>query len=487
MLRAHKEDDFALNHKTGITYKEIFAYSFGLFGLQVMIGYVNTYLAQFYNKTMGAQLATVGLVMLAAKLISALADPFIGGIIDRSRFKSGKLRPFILISAVPFLILSFVMYFVVPLRGAARYPYMFVTFTLWSIAMSLADIPSQGMLSVLTPDPNERNKVAGFANVLKNVGASACCVIMPVICVVTRSENGAISQKEFFIGAAVMTVLGCGLFSLIYFFNREAVPYRSNSFRMSEIFTYLKGNKPLMLVFLSSLLGFGRSIGFGIQAQAAHALIGTVHIGGITIGGENMILVLGLTTAVTSTVSMMLIPAITKRLNERRTFILMSVYGGVTCTISFLIYASGINSVGSMLICLFFTGFMYGSHGFLPMVMVADSVDYYEYKTGKRTEGICFAVLSLGIKIATALSVASGLIIVGLSGYNANAAVFTDHTKNIIYAAYVWIPGIASVLSMIPIFFYKIVGSEKRDMIRSLRRSRESANNGTGVCNVEEN
>ncbi|NMP37379.1 MAG: hypothetical protein GX051_04545 [Clostridiales bacterium] len=476
-----------MSRKTAITYKEIFAYSFGLFGLQLTIGYINTYIAQFYNKTMGAQLATVGLIMLAAKLISAFADPFIGGLIDRSRFKNGKLRPFILISSVPFFLLSFFMYFVVPLRGVALYGYMFLTFTLWSIAMSLADIPSQGMLSVLTPDPAERNKVAGFANVLKNAGASACCVIMPVICVITRSENGAITKKEFLIGAAVMAVIGCALFSLIYFFNREAVTYRSNSFRMKEIIPYLKGNKPLMLVFLSSLLGFGRSIGFGIQAQASHVLIGTVHVGGITIGGENMILLLGITTAVTSTASMMLMPAITKRLNEKKTFILMSVYGGVTGTIAYLVYASGHNSVGAMLLCLFFTGFMYGSHSFLPMVMVADSVDYYEYKTGKRAEGVCFAVLSLGIKIATALSVAAGLIIVGLSGYDANAEEFATHTKNIIYAAYVLVPGMASLLSMIPIFFYNIVGTQKRDMIRALRRRHLQTNDSTGVCNVEEN
>lgn len=461
--------------KKGITTKEIMAYSFGLLGLQTIIGYMNSYQAQFYNKTMAADLGIVGIIMLIAKLISSFADPYIGSLIDKSKLKGGKLRPWILIALLPFLIITVVIFITVPFRGIALYIYIFITFLFWSIAMSFADIPSQGMLAMLSPDPDDRNKTAGIANLLKSVGGAVCLVVVPVICIITQSEGGAIGKTEYLISAIFLGLLGCGLFSLIFFVNRERVPYQSNNVTVKDMFIMLKSNKPLMLIFISAIIGFGRGVGVAIQTQVAHVLVGDVTLFGMTLGGENTVVILGVTSAISSVISMALVPLMTKKLNEKKVFIGMGIYGFVITLLCFILYVSGVRQLASILVMLFFVGLMYGPHTFLPMVMVADCVDYYEWKTNKRTEGAHYAVLSLSIKLSTALAVAGGLGMISLSGYNANMTEFSTQTENIVFGVFVLIPGISGMLAAIPIFFYKLVGKNKQKVVLELSNRRMNA------------
>ena len=116
---------------------------------------------------MGANLAVVGVLILAVKVLSAAFDPVVGGLIEKRGGKGGKLRPFIAYSVIPLAVTTVVIFIKVPLTGFALYAYVFVTFLLWSMAMTLGDVPSQGIASVLTPDAQERTNVT--AHTLKNV------------------------------------------------------------------------------------------------------------------------------------------------------------------------------------------------------------------------------------------------------------------------------------------------------------------------------
>ncbi len=145
-------------------FKEVLAYSLGLFGFQAIVGFLNSYQAGFYHAQMAANLAVVGILILVIKVVSAVFDPVVGNLIERGRSPKGKLRPFIAYSLLPLLIMTIVVFIPVPLTGFALYAYIFVTFLLWSLAMTLGDVPSQAIASVLTPDPTERTNVISIAN-----------------------------------------------------------------------------------------------------------------------------------------------------------------------------------------------------------------------------------------------------------------------------------------------------------------------------------
>lgn len=452
--------------KKHIKFGEILAYSLGLFGLQTIMFYLNSYFAEFLNMTTGANLAIVGIILLLAKVVSAIFDPIVGNLIEgKKQGKNGKFKPFIIYSLIPIVILTIAMFIKVPFRGAGLYVYIFVLYTLWCISITVGDVPSQGISAVLTPNPTERTNVISISNTFKSIGQSAPFVIVPVICLCIKGGagfEGKISATEYLVNAIFIAIAGAGLLSLIFFFNKERVPYTSNKMSFKDMFTILKHNKPLMLIVLSYFLGFGRQLAMGIQVQAAVSILGSA----------NKLLIIALPTGIGTMISMALCPLLIKKFNEKNTFIALSVYGFI---ISLATYFVGFSNIYVMLVFLFLLGLQFGAVNILPIVMVADSVDYYESKTGKRTEGVAYAVLTFAIKVTLAMGIALGLILLSVFKYDASIepSAIPQSVKKGVYFSYTVVPGITSLLACIPILFYNLVGKTKKDITDKLQQQRE--------------
>ncbi len=469
-----------------MNFKEILAYSLGLFGFQAIVGLLNSYQAEFYGSVMGASLAVVGIIILVAKVVSAIFDPIVGNKIEGTNSKLGKFKPFILASIPVLLIFTAIVFFDIPalhfdVAGNKLYVYIFVTFLIWCLGMTLADVPTQGIAAVLTPDANERTNVVSIANTAKQIGFAACAVIVPVICLIIPEGSKVLVKKgeadtpmiagEYFWSALATAAAGCLLMALIVLWNKERVPYSAgekNTFK--DMIGAINGNKPLILVIVSYFLGFGRQMAMGIQVQAANALIGS----------QNLVIILGITTAIGSMISMAITPVLIKKLGEKVTYLALSIYGFVISVAAYIVFAYITNNQIVMYAFLFLIGLQFSAVTLMPMIMTADCVDYYEYETGKRKEGPVYALLSLTIKVCLALGTALGLIFVGKSGYSealAAGEAFSDSTKNMIFFAYTAMPGILALLSAIPIFRYDIYGEKKAKISAELQARREAKEN----------
>lgn len=469
--------------KKYMNFKEIAAYSLGLFGFQAIVGLLNSYQAEFDGSILGANVSVVAILILVAKIVSAVADPIVGGMVDRSKSKHGKFKSMILYSLVPLLVFTAVVFVKVPFKGFGLYAWIFITYLIWSIAMTMGDVPSQGIASALTPDPTERTNVVSISNTFKQIGFSACVVIVPIVCLIIPGGSKVIVEKgqtdtpmisSEYLGTAILTaILGCALFALIPLMNKERVKVESNEkISTKDMINALKNNKPLMLVIVSYFLGFGRQMAMGIQVQAATVILGS----------QNLVAVLGIVTAIGSMISMALCPMLIKKMNEKKAYILLSVYGFAASVFSFVIghfwFQNPENTVLTVLFyaSLFLIGLQFGSVTLMPMIMTADAVDYYEYETGKRMEGAAYSILTLTIKVCLALGTAVGLVFVSASGYyeSLEAGNFTNSTKDIIFFAYTALPGILALLSIIPMFKYDIVGEKKQKISEELQKRRNA-------------
>ena len=460
-----------LQNKKYLTVKELIFYSLGLFGLQAIIFYINSYQVEFYSGSgmiEASKMVIVTFIILAAKLVSAVFDPLIGNLIDSKKGgKHGKLKPFIVISTIPLSILTVLIFCKVNLTGFALYAYIFVTTTLWSVAMTLGDVPSQGMSAVITPNPTERNNLIGFSGTLKSIGQAAPYVVAPAVCLCVPGGagiEGTISTTEYLWCAIVISVLGSLMFLGIFFFNKERVPYEAERVSLKDMFGIIKNNKYLLLVVASYFLGFARQGAMAIQAQTANAIL----------GGANKIIILGISTAVGTVISMAVTPILIKKFDEKKVFIAMSIYGGVSSVLAYLVAVWTNFNLIALIATLFLMGLQFGAVNIMPMIMVADSVDYYEWKTGKRTEGVAYAVLSLCIKVTLALGAAVCLawVFADFTGYQANMTEFSDSVKKGVFFSYTVIPGITSALAAIPIFFYDLVGDKKKQISADLAARR---------------
>ena len=479
-----------LSTKKYMNFKEIDAYSLGLFGFQAIVGLLNSYQAEFDASILGADIAVVGILILVAKIVSAVADPVVGNLVDKSKSKLGKFKSMIIYSIIPLLIMSAVVFIDVPFKSnsMATYVWIFVTYLIWSIAMTMGDVPSQGIAAALTPNPTERTNVVSISNTFKQVGFSACVVIVPIVCLIIPNGSKVFVKKgetdvpmiasEYFWVAVLTAVLGCVLFALIPLINKERVVTQSNEkVTAKDMVMALKDNKPFMLVIVSYFLGFGRQMAMGIQVQAANVLLGS----------QNLVAVLGIVTAVGSMISMAICPLLIKKLDEKKAYILLSVYGFAASIFSFVIghfwFQSPQNMVLTILFyaSLFLIGLQFGAVTLMPMIMTADCVDYYEYKTGKRMEGAAYSILTLTIKVCLALGTALGLVFVQVSGYGntladitagVSGAAFTTKTKDIVFFAYTAMPGILALLSIVPMIKYDIVGEKKNEITKALAEKR---------------
>lgn len=469
--------------KKHMNFKEIAAYSLGLFGFQAIVGLLNSYQAEFDGSVLGANVSVVAILILIAKIVSAVADPVVGNLVDRSKSKLGKFKSMIVYSLAPLLVMTAVVFLKVPFSGVGLYVWIFITYLIWSIAMTMGDVPSQGIAAALTPNPTERTNVVSISNTFKQVGFSACVVIVPIVCLIipngskvfvsSGETDTPMIASEYFWTAVLTAVLGCALFALIPLLNKERVTTISTEKTTAkDMLNALKNNKPFMLVIISYFLGFGRQMAMGIQVQAATVILGS----------QNLVAVLGIVTAVGSMISMALCPLLIKKLNEKRAYILLSVYGFAASIFSFVIghfwFSNPENMVLTVLFyaSLFLIGLQFGAVTLMPMIMTADAVDYYEYETGKRMEGACYSILTLTIKVCLALGTAVGLIFVQASGYYdaLDTGSFTNSTKDIIFFAYTALPGILALLSIIPMFKYDIVGEKKAKISKELAARREA-------------
>lgn len=491
-------------------------YALGVMGINLAIGLVNSYQAEFFNKILNANLMAIAVIILVAKVVSIVADFVIGNLIDRARFKSGKMRPWILISAFPLAVLTMMSFVFIPFPNTqggqvGKYIYITIIMIFWNVSMTLADIPSQGMLSLVSKDPADVNNAAGIANTLKSLALGISGVFITVVCMTTGSEG--VGTKEYLITAGIMCGVGLVFQLLMYFKCKEMIKSTTSSaMSFREMFRELRHNKMILIVFLTYILGFGRNIGLGIAVQAtcillrdgvnfsAIPLIGSLFPD--TMYGDACSWAIGLTCAISSSVTILLNPVINKKLGEKKYFIIAGVYGFAICLISFLLYALvpvsesatstdfTVRSLWAIWIYQFFLSFAYGPNGYLPMVMTADIVDYQEWKTGKRTEGTQFAILSMSNKLSNALSVSLGILLIGAIGYSSNDyatavqggttaihAYVTSGMQTKAWAIYFLVPGLCMLASSIPMFFYKIDKKTKEEMRAELARRRAEAEN----------
>ena len=487
-----KKEDKILSTKSALIY------AIGIFGVQVFIGYMNSFQTEFYNKMYSGFDKNIfyasAIIIFAAKVISCIFDPLIGAMIDKSGLKGGKMRPWILRSAFPIAILTTVIFIYVPFENFGSngkiflYAYITVTTVLWNIAMSFADIPSQGMLSLLSPNVEERNVAASFSNIAKSVALAAPGVFVTIVMLILSAIKGEgnYPDKEYYlVTALVFLVLGTFCYLLIYFFNREKVPSSQSAKTISikEMVEELKTNKMILIVFLMNILGFARGMGSIICVQVYGALIGKVNLFGMTFDTTaDATWLPGILGAVSGFIGICLIPSINKKFGEKKTYISFSVatfiYTIILCVGYWCIPEGSIFRYGNPALYIFIAsqficGFLMSANSYVPLVMTADIVDYQLYKTGKRKEGVNFAILSMAIKLGNALSVVVGLLFIAVSGYTQvvyETGNIPVKMQNIIVLGYTAFIGFSAFLSAIPVFFYKIDKKTKEEMHKAISK-----------------
>lgn len=465
----------------------VFPYALGTLGLQTIIGFTENFQSEFYNKAFvmidGLIITRCAVILAVAKFISCVLDPVIGMIIDRSTKKGASLLFWLRSSVAPLICLTVFLFFRPPFDRFGGKPVMYafiaITAILWNITMSCTEIPLQSMISFISQNESNGKRLVSLTNITKSLGLGAPPILVTIIMFVTDGIRGAGETSDmeyYFINVLSVSIIGL-LFSLPLLIRnpklqRSATVDGLNRVTLYQMIEVIRKNKHILIVFFINILGFARNLSNVILLQSNGALIGKIQLCGKTLDTTtNATWIPFLIGNFTSILALFAVPAINKRLKEKATYLLFSIALFSFSVVAFIFYVllpegSALRyGNGAMYMLMVMSGigsFLMGANEYIPLAMTAEIADIEVERGVNGNPAIPYAVLTMSIKLGAAAGVILGLYLVGKSGYNQliyEAGAVTVKMQNQIMCAFMLIPGVSSLLSALPAFFYKL-GSE---------------------------
>ncbi len=400
--------------------RNMLMYPLGTVGRDMIYCLVTNYLLTYvlFTKSLTtAQLGAITAIMVAARVFDALNDPVMGNIIENTRSRWGKFKPWLLIGI---LLTSVVVYMVfsTKLTGWAFIGLFGLFYFGFSIAYTMHDISYWGMVPALGSDAGARDQFTSRATLFAGVGGIIASILIPMF---TTGENtiGGNASTAYSVIALAVCILA-PLFLCFTLFgvkeHREETPKKPFSLGLGKVIATIRGNDQLMwiaLIFLIQQVGNNITVG-GIGSTYVYFTYG--YSGGLystfnTIG------------MVATGVLMIFYPTISRKIHRKK---LMSILMCVSTVGYVLMTLSGLAIAGSDLgFKVLVLGYMlsnFGQYGFylVMMISIINTVEYNEYKYGTREEAIIASIRPFFTKMGSALVVvitSVSYMIFGITGY----------------------------------------------------------------------
>ena len=473
--------------------KERLNFMAGLAGQNIVYCFIGASFFQYFLTDIAQFPAhIVGILLILMKVWDGVNDPIIGSIVDRHRFKSGeKLRPLLKYTPVPvgvFTVLIFVVFSTAENLLWLRVGYFVIMYLCWDITYTMQDVAIWGMTSVVTPNSGERDKFVQLARTVGSIFYGVFSAVIPMIMEIVAKQSGNSLALMTILFAAIFG-LGGALVSAKCYKAQERVRLvepEQQQISILECFRLLFQNKMLMLVTLSNLFG-ALAFGNNLMTYFFKYKIPEISIGGFVLGPLTLTTVFGALTTAPSFLGMLMADKLKEKFKGYRNLLifiqLCTLIGRV---LAWIIGFEGKNIIFTLII-LAICSFPGGAASIAQTSLFCDSVDYMEWKTGKRTESVTFAMQTFFTKISSGITGALGTFALSALGYVAvedtPGAVYLG-TQTEAFETWIWplvmlTPAIAALLYMIPLLFIKYTPEQKAQVEKELAERRASAENIT--------
>ncbi|CAL8975874.1 Lactose permease [Tessaracoccus sp. O5.2] len=372
-------------------------FGLGTLGRDMLAALVSLYLMFYLTDVLqisGAQLGVITVILVAMRVFDAVNDPVMGVVVDNTRTRWGKFRPWILIGAVLWGGASLLMFADLGADGWSYVALFTVVYLVYEVAYTVNDISYWSMLPSLTQDQKEREKIGVLARICANVGLFAMVVaLVPA----TRALEGLLGSAEaaWFTLAAVLVVLMLAFQSLTLLFTREQVPAGPEMTPLRELFGVIARNDQLLWVTLAMVAfmsGYLTTTSFGLYYFK------------YAYGDEGAYPVFAAILGVSQIAALAAFPLLSKVMTRGRIHLVATV----VCLLGYLVFMVS----GTSLLLVGIAGVLvFAGQGAIQLLMVmfiADSVEYGHWKLGRRNESVTFSLQPFIYKLSNA--VASGIV-----------------------------------------------------------------------------
>ena len=422
--------------------------SYGLYAFGAILSYymIMSFL-QLFMTDVGIPAVTVGFIFIIAKVWDAINDPLFGTLVDKLNPKGGKYKTWLRIASVAIPITT-ILLFIIPAEVSLQVKVIWSTaaYVLWDTAYTMYDVPMGAIVTAMTENQSERNKLYALSAFFVYLGGLLVAIVVPML-------FPAIGWN--------MTGIIIGLLCLA---NMLALPGKAKerfvgtaneemSFR--EIILSLFQNKYLLIftlaLFLSGITNFALSLN---GYFAIHCL-----------GGEAWITPLALSTAAPVLFAVLFVPKLLERFEKFTCAVAARI---ISITIDVLIIILGYKNVVLFLSLIVVKNLVLAVWSVAATIFIADFIEYGQFMHGKRTQGIAFSTRAFTNKLIVAIT--GALAMFGLAAYGfVEGAGVTQNQRTIdgiwtLYSVYPLIGSVSCLLVML--FFYRLRDNDVKLMIR---------------------
>jgi len=451
-----------------VTKREKFAFAFAAMGSYMIAGFANGYLTIFFTDLLIVTPSFVFGLMLFARVWDMVNDPIMGIIVDKTNTKYGKMRPYVFIGAIAMFTFTILLF--LPIYKAApltKMIYAAIMYICYGMAYTLVDVPAMGLMSVATPNSKEMADLLSFYVTIGSVAAVIPMGLIPLFVEIIPSKIWAYFAFAIFAGS-----LTAAAYLILFFKSKERCATQTASIKVRDMLKVVSKNKPMALTLLASMIAGTRYL---IMPAAMYVATYVIRMGDLS--AETVTLILSAIVGGGMFAGILLSPKLYAKFGYKRVYLTSAFVGAAFLGAGFFVGVYG--NYYASLAFVAIGGLALGTYNVLPYPMVGDSLDYLEWKTGQRMEGVCFSLNSFVTKFNNAIGsigIDIGLMAIGYKQPIESGVPLpqSEGTQRGIFALVTLIPAIGFLLSAIPIFFYDFCGEKKEQILAELAERRKA-------------
>jgi melibiose permease/lactose/raffinose/galactose permease len=403
------------------------SFTVGGIGRDMAYNLYSAYLLAFIMLTKGidnSQFAVISTIIIICRIWDAINDPVMGGIIENTRSKWGKFKPWIFIGAISNAIILLLV-FTVPLKGWAFIIAFIFFYLLWDITFTMNDIGYWSMLPALSSDPKTRSTLTAMANLFASIGAILALGLIPVLTAGNATLGGnAVTAYAIIAVVISLSFVGCQMLTVFGVKENHGSLVTAEKMSIKRMAKIILKNDQLLWIALSMVLyNFGSSL---ILA------FGSIYV--YFEFGYNGFLVTVLTAAyATATIlANLFYPKLASKFSRKK----IQIYSIATSIFGYLMFFfTGIlwpMNFATLAVSLLFMGYGQITYYAVLTVSISNTVEYNEYISGTRDESLIFSVRPFMAKLGSSLQQLAIMVVylaVGVTAYTKQISDLENATK----------------------------------------------------------